>query len=68
MKTMDSPETVKVEVALIVEGYADSQKEALAIAHMFQTQLNDLLNKGFPGLLELSLCQATCGDVEEPDG
>ena len=68
MKTMDSPETVKVEVAVIVEGYAGSQKGALAMAHMFQTSLDDLLSKEFPGMLELSLCQATCGDVEEPDG
>lgn len=68
MKTLDNPDTVKVEVAVIVEGYGLTKRGALAIAHQFQTSLDDLLKNEFPGMLELSLCQATCGDVEEPDG
>ena len=51
-----------------VEGYGLTKRGALAIAHQFQTSLDDLLKNEFPGMLELSLCQATCGDVEDQDG
>ena len=68
MKCLDDPEeNVKMEIAVVVEGYAETSGAAYDLVHSFQAGLSALVDQGFPGL-SISLCQATCGDIEEEDG
>ena len=68
-KSLDDPEdNVKIEIAVVVEGYAESTEFAYAEAHRFQNKLSDLVQQEFSHCLNIALCQATCGDVEEEDG
>ena len=68
MNCLDDPEdNVKMEIAIVVDGYAETPEAAYDLVHHFQTCLNTLVKVEFPGL-SVSLCQATCGDIEEEDG
>ena len=68
MKSLDDPEeNVKLEIAVVVDGYAETPEAAYEIVHHFQATLSNLVSLEFPSL-SISLCQATCGDIEEGDG
>ena len=65
MNCLDDPEEkVKIEIAVVVEGYAETPDAAYSLVHRFQTSLNGLVEFEFHPL-SVSLCQATCGDIEE---
>lgn len=70
MKSIDDPEeNVKIEIAVVVDGYAETTEFAYNIVHQFQDKLNALVGREFSHSLKISLCQATCGDIEEdPNG